>query len=134
GFTRLHDFAPTDSSGGTNSDGYFPSAGLLVSGSTLYGTARMGGTLGPGTVFAVNTDGAGFTTLHNFSAGSDGAFPQAALILSGDTLYGTAPQGGSSGPGTVFAVNSDGPGLTTLHSFTVVRSGTNQPAALNLSG
>ena len=40
------------------------------------------------------------------------------LILSGNTLYGTASSGGSSGDGTVFAVNTDGTGFTTLHSFT----------------
>jgi len=36
-----------------------------------------------------------FTTLHSFSY-SDGASPQAGLILLGNTLYGTAYQGGSS--------------------------------------
>ena len=52
-----------------------------------------------GTVFAVNTDGTGFTNLHSFTAASgslvsitnsDGASPYAGLILSGNTLYGTA--------------------------------------------
>ncbi len=81
-----------------------------------------------GTVFAVNTDGTGFTTLHSFTGtirsvtgfdtNSDGAGPQGGLILSGNTLYGTATVGGSSGAGTVFAVNTDGTGFTTLHSFT----------------
>ena len=49
---------------------------------------------------------------------SDGANPRAGLILSGNTLYGTAVGGGSSGNGTVFAVNTDGTGFTNLHSFT----------------
>ena len=43
---------------------------------------------GLGTVFAVNTDGKGFTNLHSF-AYNDGARPRAGLILSGNTLYGT---------------------------------------------
>ena len=34
-----------------------------------------------------------FTTLYNFSGGSDGANPQAGLILSGNTLYGTTAKG-----------------------------------------
>src|ERR1035437_5755881 len=64
-----------------------------------------------------------FTNLHSFrllnnSTNSDGANPQAGLILSGNTLYGTASGGGSSGYGTVFAVNTDGMGFTNLHSFT----------------
>ena len=59
-----------------------------------------GGSSGNGTVFAVNTDGTGFTNLHSFTAAStnglipstnsDGANPEAGLILSGNTLYGTA--------------------------------------------
>ena len=111
----------------TNSDGAVPYAGLVLSGNTLYGTANSGGTFGNGTVFAVNTDGTGFTNLHSFTAtapvlrlytNSDGANPWAGLILSGNTLYGTALCGGSSGNGTVFAVNTDGTGFTNLHSFT----------------
>src|SRR2546425_442496 len=49
-----------------------------------------------------------FTTLHTFTAGSDGANPQAGLVLSGNTLYGTAYGGGSSSNGAVFKVNTDG--------------------------
>ena len=78
-----------------------PSAGLVLSGNTLYGTAFNGGSSGVGTVFAVNTNGTGFKTLHSFT-GSSGAFPSAGLVLSGNTLYGTTEQGGSSGDGTVF--------------------------------
>jgi uncharacterized repeat protein (TIGR03803 family) len=95
---------------------------LIVSGNTLYGAAGAGGTTGKGTVFSVNTDGTGFTTVHNFTAyfrNSDGATPE-GLILSGDTLYGTALYGGSFGRGTVFAVNTDGTGFTTLHNFTAI--------------
>ena len=76
-------------------------------------------------MFAVNTDGTGFTNLHSFTAtlladctNSDGAIRMAGLILSGNTLYGTASDGGSSGNGTVFAVNTDGTGFTNLYSFT----------------
>jgi uncharacterized repeat protein (TIGR03803 family) len=101
----------------SNSDGASPYAGLILSGNTLYGTTFYGGTSGYGTVFAINTDGTGFTTLYSFTQGSDGCCPKAVLILSGNTLYGTAELGGSSGNGTVFAVNTDGTGFTTLHSF-----------------
>src|SRR5207248_2234199 len=101
-----------------NSDGANPNAGLIISGSTLYGTVAAGGSFGHGTVFAVDTNGAGFTILHSFTGSSDGANPWAGLILSGNTLFGTAYSGGSSGHGTVFKVNTDGSGFTTLHSFT----------------
>jgi uncharacterized repeat protein (TIGR03803 family) len=134
GFTNLYSFT-----GG--SDGAFPYAGLILSGSTLYGTALLGGTNRTGTVFAVNTDGTDFRTLHIFTAtnapphtNSDGAVPYSGLILSGNTLYGAASAGGSSGKGTVFAVNTDGTGFTTLHSFTGGRDGATPYARLMLSG
>jgi uncharacterized repeat protein (TIGR03803 family) len=129
GFTNLHSF--------TYSDGANPEAGLILSGNTLYGTAYGGGSSGQGTVFAVSTDGTGFTNLYSFTGGSDGANPAAGLILSGNTLYGTAYRGGDFGYGTVFAVNTDGTGFTNLHSFTysfIYSSGGNPQAGLILSG
>jgi len=121
-FTTLHSFTATSTNLSgvyTNSDGANPYAGLITnsSGKTLYGTTSGGGSSGNGTVFAVNTDGTGFTNLHSFSGDSDGAYPYAGLILSGNTLYGTASEGGSSGVGTVFAINTDGSGFTNLHNF-----------------
>jgi uncharacterized repeat protein (TIGR03803 family) len=113
GFTNLHSFTARDNNG-TNSDGVFPLAGLILSGTTLYGTASGGGSANGGTVFAVNTDGTGFTNLYNFTDASE---PEAGLILSGNTLYGTTYWGGSEGWGTVFAVNTNGTGFTTLYSF-----------------
>src|SRR6185436_1302472 len=125
----------TNSSGlKTNSDGATPVAGLILSGNTLYGTAHNGGNAGFGTLFAINTDGTGFTNLHTFTGISDGANPSAGLVLSGNTLYGAAKRGGSSGAGTVFAVNTNGTGFTTLHSFNGGSDGINPYAGLILSG
>jgi uncharacterized repeat protein (TIGR03803 family) len=124
GFTNLHSFEPLAGLLSTNGDGAYPVAGLVLSGNTLYGTASFGGDSGAGTVFKMNADGTGFTNLHSFAAlsgvlfsNSDGAHPQAGLLLSGSALYGTARDGGASGNGTVFAINSDGTGFTNLHSF-----------------
>jgi uncharacterized repeat protein (TIGR03803 family) len=139
GFTVLHEFAPPSYSG-TNNDGFFPWAGLVLSGDTLFGTARNGGMSGNGTVFAVKRSGTTFTTLHSFSArtgsppvNSDGAIPVAPLIASGNTLYGTASVGGSSGYGTIFAVNVDGTGFKVIHAFTG-SDGAYPNAGLVLSG
>jgi uncharacterized repeat protein (TIGR03803 family) len=107
---------------------------LILSGSTLYGTTYSGGSSGSGTVFAANTNGTGFRVLHSFAAGSDGANPYVGLILSGNTLYGTAYSGGRRGDGTVFAVNTDGTGFTTLHSFTGGSDGSYPVGSLILSG
>jgi uncharacterized repeat protein (TIGR03803 family) len=129
GFTNLHSFAAggyDPSNGFTNSDGANPEAGLILSGQTLYGTATLGGSWGNGTVFALNTDGTGFTNLHTFTAvlpypgpstNGDGGAPFARLILATNTLYGTAARGGAWGNGTVFSLNTDGTGFTSLHSF-----------------
>jgi len=116
GFTPLHSFtALSFPYTGTNSDGASPQAALILSGNTLYGTAASGGDSGAGTVFAVHTDGTGFTTLLNSRT--------AGLILSGNTLYGMG--------GAIFALNTDGSGFTNLYTFT----GNDYPSAqLILSG
>jgi len=127
-FTNLHCFNATSGAkgyNGTNSDGEYEFFGIAFVGNTLYGTAQAGGSAGWGTVFAINTDGRGFTNLHSFAATSgtngayssgtnlEGAWPNGGLILSGNTLYGTAQAGGSAGWGTVIAVNTDGTGFAT---------------------
>ncbi|MGA2659255.1 MAG: choice-of-anchor tandem repeat GloVer-containing protein [Verrucomicrobiota bacterium] len=126
-FATLHTF-----SGG--SDGGQPLGGLILSSNTLYGTASGGGTAERGTVFKVSTDGTGFATLHIFTGASDGSAPFAGLILLGNTLYGTANSGGGSTNGTVFAVNTNGTGFRTLHSFASPAGGANPQAGLVLSG
>ena len=150
GFTNLHSFTAASGSNYTNSDGANIRGGLLLSGNTLYGTASGGGSWGNGTVFAINTNGNGFTNLHSFTAldvatdttNGDGANPYAGLILSGNRLYGTAQWGGTSGNGTVFAINTNGTGFTNLYSFTALdvatgttnSDGANPQAGLILSG
>jgi hypothetical protein len=53
-------------------------------------------------VFAINTDGTGFTNLFNFGTENSGNNPVAGVALSGATLYGTMPTGGD---GTIFALS-----------------------------
>ena len=61
-------------------------------------------------MFALNTDGSVFTTLHSFTVGpygstnSEGWYPR-GLILSDNVLYGTTSGGGDSGNGTVFSIS-----------------------------
>src|SRR5258706_230727 len=110
-FTTLYSFTGGD-------DGGTPQIGLISSASTLYGTALLGGSSGAGTVFAVSTNGTGFRTLYGFTGGSDGANPQAGLSLAGNPFYGTGGQGGDSGKGAVFVVNTGGNAFAALHNFT----------------
>lgn len=148
GFTVLYNFSAL--SDGTNGDGAYPTGGLALSGGILFGTAKSGGNSGNGTVFAVNTNGVGFTNLHSFSGGSpnasgggfvnsDGMAPEAGLALSNTTLYGTTTAGGSGGSGTIFSLNTDGTGFATLHSFGAISYYTNSDGSapvteLTLSG
>jgi len=145
GFTNLHSFTALTGPTFTNSDGANPYAGLILSGKTLYGTANTGGSSGVGSVFAVSTNGTGFTNLYNFTGGNDGANPEGGLVLSGSTLYGTTFNGGTNGNGTVFAISTNGTGFMKLYSFTAKNNngvtggltnsdGANPAADLILSG
>lgn len=117
----------------TYSNGAYPYAPLLLSGSTLYGTTSTGGSNNAGTVFKVNADGTGFAVLKYFAYYTDGGAPYAGLVLAGNTLYGTASAGGSIGYGTVFKLNVDGTGFTVLKPLTSADGGSPN-AGLVLSG
>lgn len=91
-------------------DGSSPAAGLLMdSAGNLYGTTVAGSS---GTVFKLAPNGSGGyieSILHAFSAGTDGASPQAGLITdSTGKLYGTTTAGGNqsctNGCGTAFEI------------------------------
>jgi uncharacterized repeat protein (TIGR03803 family) len=101
-------------------DGQTPYAGLLYVKGALYGTTIAGGTAGDGTVFKLVLTGKNAgkeTVLHNFTGGSDGYGPQAALIQYKGDFYGTTFEGGgSNNDGTVFKVTPSGQ-ETIVHAF-----------------
>jgi len=127
GFTNLYSFT-----GGR--DGRFPFDRPILSNGILYGTTSSGGSFNNGTVFAINTNGTGFTNLYSFTGGSDGSKPTGGLVLSGHILYGTTEYGGSSGSGAIYAVNTNGTGFTNLYSFTVLNNFTNSDGANPYAG
>jgi uncharacterized repeat protein (TIGR03803 family) len=141
GFTNLHVFGGSITSivGSVTNvfflDGTSPNGSLALSGSTLYGTTTYGGTNNYGTVFSINTDGSGYSILHNFSSEpGDGYNPYSPLILSGSTLYGTTAGGGRSN-GTVFQINTNGTGFAVLYGFGLVAADGYAPyGPLTLSG
>jgi uncharacterized repeat protein (TIGR03803 family) len=144
GFGTVFEFTPATSNLNTlytftsGADGAQPRDGLILSGTTLYGTASAGGAYSNGTVFKLNTDGSGFTVLHSFSAthgnvNSDGASPAGGLLLSGNVLYGTTYYGGNSSNGTVFQVDTDGSDFITLVDFGPGPAPANSSAGLILS-
>jgi uncharacterized repeat protein (TIGR03803 family) len=117
-------------------DGATPLGSLVQAGTSgnLYGTAEYGGTAGYGTLFQLTTSGS-FTTFHNFTDGSDGAYPQAGLVAGTDgNLYGTAVAGGTAGYGTVFEISTSGTGFTVLHTFTSGAGDGEEPYAPMVAG
>jgi uncharacterized repeat protein (TIGR03803 family) len=75
-------------------------------------------------VVAALAQGQIFTTLHNFTGGSDGSNPYSAVIQDSEgNLYGTAKEGGDlscivgGGCGVVYKLDAAGT-ETVLHSFT----------------
>ena len=137
-FTNLYNFSAYNPSSVTNSDGANPRDGLVVAGGVLYGTTQNGGLNGEGTVFALPTTGNGFTNLHSFASttglNSDGARPTGRLLLSGSTLYGTAPNGGTNGNGVVFSLLTNGTDFVTLFAFPPSLLDTGVGAATNDDG
>jgi len=92
--TVIRNFPALSADNATNSGGACPMAILAVAGSTMFGTTSAGGAAGNGTVFAMNTNGTGYTVLHDFTAldvvsgtNTDGATPAGGLVLTGNTLY-----------------------------------------------
>jgi uncharacterized repeat protein (TIGR03803 family) len=84
--------------------------------SMLFGVASLGGS-GNGTIFEMTPDGAP-ANLYSFGGTPDGAHPSAALIQGTDgLLYGTTPDGGAFGHGSLFKLTTDG-AFSLLYSFT----------------
>jgi len=109
--TILHSFA-----GGA--DGNSPIYGSLVrdGSGNLYGTTKLGGASGVGTVFKVTKTGKE-TVLYSFTNGLDGGYPFGGLVRdSSGNLYGTTYSGGASSVGTVFKVTKTGT-ETVLYNF-----------------
>jgi len=119
--TILVSFSPSGSYGAS------PYGSLIMDDKgNLYGTATLGGTgdclSGCGTVFEITADDT-LKVLHEFTGGTDGAYPEAGLIRDKEgNFYGTTANGGNTdcggiGCGAVIKMTPDGK-ITTLYSFT----------------
>src|ERR1700733_7302407 len=133
-FTTLYTFSATGGTNETNSDGANP-YGRLTQGSdgNFYGTTRLGGAYGSGTVFQITPAGV-LTSLYSLGAigtaagtpgqNLDGLFPVAGLIQGTDgNFYGGTTSGGQNGIGTLFKISAAG-ALTALHQFSNATAGT----------
>ena len=73
----------------------------------LYGTGNGGGIYGYGSVFKLSNTQNGwvYTSLHDFTGGSDGGYPQSNVSIDIDgTLYGTADGVAGNGRGAVWMI------------------------------
>jgi uncharacterized repeat protein (TIGR03803 family) len=134
-FTNVYNFSTPGSTPAeteTNSDGMWAYSNLILLGNSLYGITEQGGTGGAGTVFQVNTNGAGFAALCNLTnpPGDITVLLSAELIFTNNSFFGTAVYGGASKYGTVFTASTNGTGLKTLHNFTDGSDGANPIAGL----
>lgn len=127
-YSLLHEF------NGTDGDQPYGSVVLSANNSVLYGMSLVG-------IFSLNTDGSGFTSLHDFTLTTDGASPYGSLILSGNVLYGMTFSGGQYHLGTIFSINTDGSNYTIIHDFIPVfdtlnnnMAGGNPYGTLTISG
>ena len=124
--------------GGVDGDEPPPLGGVIFDDAgNLYGTTRLGGTYGAGTVFKLTPNSDGRWTesvLHNFTGGADGGQPIVGLVFDGaGSLYGTTYGGSAYGFGTVFKLtpNADGSWKEkVLHNFTGGADGGNPSTAL----
>jgi uncharacterized repeat protein (TIGR03803 family) len=119
-FSIMHAFS------GSN-DGAFPQASVIRdSGGNLYGTTTYGGSFNAGVVYKV-TSARVENVIYTFTGGTDGGGPTSDLVrdakgnLYGTTVAGgnpacTAVEGGLTGCGTVFKIDTTGT-ETVLYTF-----------------
>ena len=97
---------------------YMGPQGGLIKGldGSLYGTSEFSGE-DRGIVFKLNTDGAGYAVLCDFTGGGgDDGWPNTSLIQAANgVLFGIAR--GGDGLGEAFRLNSDGSGFASIHHF-----------------
>jgi uncharacterized repeat protein (TIGR03803 family) len=113
-FSVLHTFT-------SGRDGADPDAGLLLAGTSLYGTTYQGGGRNDaGTVYEIGVGGKE-TILHRFGPKAPPGYranPEDRLIKdAAGNLYGTTYEGGAMRQGTVFKLDTAGK-MVALHNFT----------------
>ncbi len=73
----------------------------------LWSTTPTGGASGAGVIYTINPDGSNPQVRYNFlSDGIDGSSPLAGLTQDGGRLYGLTSAGGTSGNGTLYAIDT----------------------------
>ena len=114
-FSVMQSFDGTDGQNPEAGMAVHLSAGRFYNNGVYFGTTRLGGVNGNGTVFSVTHSGV-LTKRHDFEL-SDGQWLIGGVTLGDDgNVYGTACTGGANFAGTIFRVTPAGT-FTKLHDF-----------------
>ena len=107
--TILHSF------GNSSSDGDGPAYdGLVLGGSTLYGSTDDGGANYSGTIFSINLDNSQYGTVCSLPSSLISPY---GLTMDGPTILGTSLLT-TTGQGCVYSIQTTGTGFQVLHTFT----------------
>ena len=113
-FDTVFAFPPAAIGTNANTNGANPSTLITDGSGTFHRTTSGGGDNGTGTVFLYSPSEASFD-LHDFSplpsgtppTNPDGAYTYSPVVSDGNgDLFGTTPQGGTNGYGTIFEINN----------------------------
>lgn len=102
---------------GQSLNGFQPNALIKGSDDALYGSTVIGGSSGNGILFRMNSDGTGYTKLHEFTD-AEGYKPEGKLLEASDgKLYGVCSSGGPDFSGCLFRIDRSGANFTVLNTF-----------------
>ena len=104
----------------TVSNGYYPeSVSVTISKGKIYGMVYDGGRNNEGVIYSLDTNGQKYKDLFDFNyTDTTGEYPYGALLLHGNTLYGTTYEGNRYwDDGTVFSIDTTGNNYKMLHFF-----------------
>lgn len=112
----------------TNSfaEGARPEGQMVYHDGWLYGTARIAGGNGAGTIFKIRPSGTDYTVVHNFSA-TFGKYPVGLIQDIDGKFYGATQQGGKNGKGIIYKINPDGTGFQKIYEYWTNYTGTTNP-------
>jgi len=105
-------------------DGSGPSAGLILIGNKLYGTASAGGTAGNGTVFSIDITIPNSPVFSSYSLIGNGKLPQCTLLNYNNVLYGTTTSTVSPGgvTGVIFSISPTFTGYSEIETISNMNS------------
>lgn len=103
-------------------NGKDPVQKLIYYNSQLYGVTFLGGTNDTGVIFKLNTDGSGYTKIHEAAGFLTEGINYVDFAMIGSIIYVIGAYGGAcscGNNGTLFKINYDGTGYQTLVDFNI---------------